>query len=132
MAKEFGRPQRVADFIKREVASLLQFEVRDPRIGMVSITDVEVSRDLSHAKIFVTVLGKDSEEESKESVAALNNAAGFMRTQLAKSNQARTTPRLRFYFDSSVLRGLQLSSLIDQAVEADARADNQSANDEEE
>lgn len=132
MAREFGRPQRVADFIKREVANLLQFEVRDPRIGMVSITDVEVNRDLSHAKVYVTVLGKDSEEESKESIVALNNAAGFMRTQLAKSNQARTTPRLRFYFDSSVLRGLQLSSLIDQAVEADSRHDENPSTDEEE
>ncbi len=99
MAKEFGRSQRVGDFLKRELASLIQFEIRDPRVGMVSVTDVEVSRDMSHAKVFVTVLGKETEEETAESMEVLNQAAGFLRTQVAKSNNARTTPKLRFYFD---------------------------------
>ncbi|MCP3907035.1 MAG: 30S ribosome-binding factor RbfA [Oceanicoccus sp.] len=119
MAKEYSRTQRVGDFLKQELASLIQFEVRDPRVGMVSITDVEVSRDMSHAKVFMTVLGKDSEEEASESIEVLNKAAGFLRTQIAKNNNARTTPRLRFYFDSSVGRGQHLSNLIDKAVSAD-------------
>ncbi len=96
MAREYSRTQRVADFLKQELATLIQFEVRDPRVGMVSITDVEVSRDMAYAKVFMTVLGKDTEEDVKESIDVLNKAAGFLRTQIAKSNNARTTPKLRF------------------------------------
>ena len=130
MAKEFGRSQRVGDFLKRELASLIQFEIRDPRVGMVSVTDVEVSRDMSHAKVFVTVLGKETEEETAESMEVLNQAAGFLRTQVAKSNNARTTPKLRFYFDSSVGRGQQLSKLIDDAVSADKQSADDAASGE--
>lgn len=119
MAKEYSRTQRVGDFLKQELAGLIQFEVRDPRVGMVSITDVEVSRDMSHAKVYVTVMGKENEEDAKESTDVLNKAAGFLRSQVARSNNARTTPRLRFYFDSSVGRGQHLSNLIDKAVSTD-------------
>ncbi len=124
MAKEFSRTQRVADFIKRELAQVIQQEMRDPRVGMVSITDAEVSRDMSYAKVYITVLGKESAEEAKEAVDVLNKATGFLRTQLAKINNARTTPKLRFYFDSSVGRGQFLSGLIDKAVAADKRHDD--------
>jgi ribosome-binding factor A len=124
MAKEYSRTQRVGDFLKRELSSLIQFEVRDPRVGMVSVTDVEVSRDLSHAKVFVTILGKDSEQEAQESIEALNKASGFLRSLLAKDNNARTTPKLRFYFDSSVGRGQYLSKLIADAVAEDRSRDN--------
>ncbi|WP_353886496.1 30S ribosome-binding factor RbfA [uncultured Spongiibacter sp.] len=124
--KEFSRTARIADFLKRELGSLIQLELRDPRIGMVSVTDAEVSRDLSHAKIFVTVMGKDSAEEAAESLAALNKAAGFLRSHVAKVNNARTTPQLRFFYDSSIDRGQRLSSLIQQAVDSDRsrQADN--------
>ncbi len=117
--KEFSRTERIADFLKRELGSLIQLELRDPRLGMVSVTDAEVSRDLSHAKVFVTVLGKNSEEEAAESLAVLNKAAGFLRSKVARVNNARTTPSLRFYFDASVGRGQQLSKLIDDAMAAD-------------
>lgn len=120
MPKEFSRTQRVADFIKQELASLIQRELRDPRIGgMVSVTAVQVSRDMSHATVYATVLGKDSEAEAAESMAALNHAAGFLRTQIAKINNARTTPKLRFVFDSSIGRGARISKLIDDAVAVD-------------
>lgn len=124
--KEFSRTARIADFLKRELGSLIQLELRDPRIGMVSVTDAEVSRDLSHAKIFVTVMGKDNAEEAAESLAALNKAAGFLRSHVAKVNNARTTPQLRFFYDSSIDRGQRLSSLIQQAVDSDRsrQADN--------
>ena len=124
--KEFSRTARIADFLKRELGSLIQLELRDPRIGMVSVTDAEVSRDLSHATIFVTVMGKDSAEEAAESLAALNKAAGFLRSHVAKVNNARTTPQLRFFYDSSIDRGQRLSSLIQQAVDSDRsrQADN--------
>ncbi len=119
MAREFSRTHRIRDFLKKELATLIQQEMRDPRVGMVSITDVEVSRDLSHAKIFVTVLGQESEAEATDSIKVLNQAAGFLRSQLARINNARTTPRLRFHFDSSVGRGQYLTGLIDKAVSAD-------------
>lgn len=131
MAREFSRTQRIADFLKKELATLIQMEIRDPRVGMVSITDVEVSRDLSHAKIFFTELGKDSEDQADETAQVLNNASGFLRSQIAKMNNARTTPRLRFYFDTSVGRGKHLSSLIDNAIAADQKfhTDDDTTND---
>ncbi|HEY3699234.1 MAG TPA: 30S ribosome-binding factor RbfA [Spongiibacteraceae bacterium] len=119
MAKEFKRTSRVGDFLKQELAGLIQLELRDPRLGMVSVTGVEVSRDLSHASVFVTVLGKDSEAEAAESIATLNRAAGFLRTQIAKISNARTTPKLRFVFDASIGRGARISKLIDEAVAVD-------------
>ncbi|MEE8059864.1 MAG: 30S ribosome-binding factor RbfA [Pseudomonadales bacterium] len=119
MAREYSRTQRVGDFLKQELATLIQFEIRDPRIGMVSITDVEVNRDMSHAKVFVTVLGKETKEDAEESVTVLNNATGFLRSKISQINNARTTPKLQFYFDSSVGRGQYLSNLIDKAVSSD-------------
>ena len=130
MAKEYSRTERVGDFNKRELSNLIQFEVRDPRVGMASVTEVDVSRDMSHAKVYVTVLGKDTEEEALDSVEALNKAAGFLRSQIAKSNNARTTPRLRFYFDSSVVNGQNLSRLIDMAVTEDKKHQGYSDPDE--
>jgi ribosome-binding factor A len=117
--KEFSRTARIADFLKRELGSFIQKELRDPRLGMVSVIDAQVSRDLSHAKIYVTVMGKDTAEEAKESLAVLNKAAGFLRSQVAKINNARTTPQLRFYYDTSINRGQHISKLIQDAVEAD-------------
>jgi ribosome-binding factor A len=126
MAREFGRTDRVADFLKRELARLVQFEVRDPRVGMVSITDVEVTRDLAHAKVFVTVMGEESAADAQSSVDALNNASGFLRSQIASVSNTRTVPRLRFVYDASVVRGTRMSALIDEAVKKD-RANESSA-----
>ena len=119
MAKEYARTQRVADYLQRELAGLIQHEVRDPRVGMVSITGVDVSRDLSHARVFYTVMGSDSSEDARESTEALNKAAGFLRSQLSRSSNMRSVPQLRFYFDSSVGHGRELESLIKRATDAD-------------
>ena len=119
MPKEFSRTQRVGDFLKQEIARLIQLEVRDPRVGMASVTDVEVSRDLSYAKVFVTVLGKNTEEEAAPAIEALNHASGFLRSQIAKIMKARVTPKLRFVFDKSIGRGAQMSKLIDDVVAID-------------
>jgi ribosome-binding factor A len=129
MAREFSRTQRIADFLKKELATLIQFEMRDPRVGMISITDVEVSRDMSYAKVFFTSMGKDTDDDAAETVEVLNQAAGFLRTQVARKNNARITPKLKFYFDNSVVRGGQLSSLIDQAVAADKKRHEGSSGD---
>ena len=119
MAKEYARTQRVADYLQRELAALIQHQVRDPRVGMVSVTGVDVSRDLGHAKIYYTVLGVDSSDDAKESTEALNKAAGFLRSQLSKDSSMRSVPQLRFYFDSSVGRGRHLEDLIRRAADAD-------------
>ena len=119
MAKEYSRTQRVADYLQRELAELIQHEVRDPRIGMVSITGVEVSRDLGHARVYYTALECDSSEEAAESTAALNRAAGFLRSELARDSRMRSVPQLKFYFDSSVGRGRELEELIRRAAESD-------------
>ncbi len=130
MPKDYSRVQRVADALRRDVAQFIQLEMRDPRIGMVMVNEVEVSRDLAHAKVFVTVMGKDSEQEASEALQVLNDAAGFLRSQLAKNSTMRTTPRLSFVFDSSVLRGQQLSSLIEQAVATDKTMSSGAGDDE--
>jgi len=119
MAREVGRTQRVADFLRRELAQLIQLEMRDPRVGMVMVNDVEVSRDLAHAKVFVTVMGKDDEQQASDSLAVLNDAAGFLRSKVARGSTMRTTPKLHFVYDDSVSRGRHLSSLIDRAVARD-------------
>jgi ribosome-binding factor A len=119
MAKEYSRTQRVADYLQRELATLIQHEIRDPRVGMVSITGVNVSRDMGYAKIYYTVLGCDSSEDASESTEALNKAAGFLRSQLSRDSSMRSIPQLRFYFDSSVGRGRDMEDLIRRAAEAD-------------
>lgn len=119
MAKEYARTQRVADYLQRELAALIQHEVRDPRIGMVSVTGVEVSRDLGHARVYYTAMGSDSSEDAKESTEALNKAAGFLRSQLSRGSNMRSVPQLRFYFDSSVGRGRDLEDLIQRAADSD-------------
>ncbi len=116
MAREFKRSERVADFIKREVAVLLQRELRDPRVSNPNVNAVVVSRDMSYAKIYVTFMGKDTEAESDEAIKVLNGAAGFIRSQLAKQHKMRSTPKLKFFFDESVRTGEYLSNLIAEAV----------------
>ena len=119
MAKEYARTQRVADYLQRELAALIQHEVRDPRVGMVSVTGVDVSRDLGHARIYYTVMGSDSSEDAKESTEVLNKAAGFLRSQLSRGSNMRSVPQLRFYFDASVGHGRDLEDLIKRATNAD-------------
>ena len=119
MGKEYARTQRVSDYLQRELAALIQHEVRDPRVGMVSVTGVDVSRDLGHAKVFYTLMGCDSADEAKESTTALNKAAGFLRSALSRDSNMRSVPQLRFYFDSSVGQGRTMEDLIRRAADAD-------------
>ena len=124
MAKEYSRTQRVADQIQKELAQLIQLEMKDPRLGMVTVSVVEVSRDLAFADVYVSFLGVDDQEKIDQSLEILSQAAGFLRSQLARAIKLRFTPRLRFYYDNSLRRGAYLSSLIDQAVAKDTKADN--------
>jgi ribosome-binding factor A len=113
MANQSNRTQRVGDMIQRTLAELLQREVHDPRISMVSISGVEVTRDLAHAKVYISVLGDEAKIEA--AMTALNKAAGFLRSMLAKNCELRTIPALHFYHDTSVQYGREMSDLIDKA-----------------
>lgn len=121
MGKEFERTQRVSHFLHEELARLLQGSVRDPRAGLVNLTGVEVSRDLSHARVFFTVMGESDAEVRTDVTAMLSKAAGFLRSELAKSSSMRTVPRLSFRFDESVGRGRDMESLLKEVQQADAR-----------
>ena len=113
--KSTGRAQKLGDLIQRELAELIRLELKDPRVtGMVTITDVEVSLDQSHAKVFFTLLGDAGKIE--ETTAGLKRAAGFLRSQLAQRLRLRTIPQLDFRYDASVERGIRLTRLIDEAV----------------
>jgi ribosome-binding factor A len=108
-----GRPQKLGEVIQRELSELVQRELRDPRVGMITITSVDVSPDLSHAKVFYTTLDPAHVNEAQQ---GLKRAAGFLRSQLAKRIKLYTTPELRFSYDESVERGDRLSRLIDSAL----------------
>jgi ribosome-binding factor A len=105
-----GRPEKLGDLIQRELSDLLRRDLRDPRVGMVTITAVDVSPDLSHAKVFYTTLEATHVADAREGLA---RAAGFLRSQLARRIKLYTTPELRFVYDESVERGDRLSRLID-------------------
>lgn len=118
MPKDFSRTQRVADQIQRELAVLIQNEVMDPRVGMITLTGVEVTRDYACARIFYTLLS--SSENIPENIQlageGLKRAGGFLRSQLAGRIRLRIVPQLQFVYDESVERGIYLSRLIDEAV----------------
>lgn len=114
MAKDFNRARRVGELVKRELASLIASELKDPRVGMVTITGVDVTKDLRQAKVYVACLG--SEQETETSVRTLNNASGFLRRSLSQHVDLRVTPSLQFCYDSSIERGVAVSHLIDQVV----------------
>jgi ribosome-binding factor A len=129
MAKEFSRTDRIADAIQRILATAITQEVRDPRVGMVNINDVTVTRDMAHAKVYITFVGRDSEEESLQAAAVLNNASGFLRNIVAKELDIRTTPKLRFIYDKTSVKGQHLSNLIDKAIAQDATHEDSDSGD---
>jgi ribosome-binding factor A len=128
MAKEFSRATRVAEQMQRELADLLMFEVKDPRVNMVTITAVEVTGDMAHAKIFY------SAPQAKQNAAnhaktlqsiqnGLENSAGYLRTQIAKRMLLRTVPQLHFVYDESIDIGIKMAQLIDAARATDKNQD---------
>jgi ribosome-binding factor A len=107
-----NRTQRIGEQIRRELADLIVRDLRDPRIGLVTISEVDVSPDLAHAKVFFTVIGAPATKAAD----GLNAAAGHLHNVLFKRLQMRTVPRLRFVHDASVEHGFEIDRLIDQAV----------------
>lgn len=119
MAKHFARGDRVAEQIRRELAELIRLEVKDPRVGFVTLTDVEITPDYAHAKVFFTTL--EGERAVPELAAGLRRASGFLRRELGRRIRIHTTPELHWVYDRSIERGAELSQLIDSAVRSDAR-----------
>lgn len=119
-----SRDLKVADFIRDEVARIIQLEMRDPRVGpFVSVNDVRVSKDLSFADIYVSSLQAASDEQRDVLISVLNKAAGFFRSTLSKRHRMRTTPRPRFHYDELVEEGPRLEALITKAVADDQSSD---------
>lgn len=117
MAKEFSRSSRVAEQIKRELAELIRLEVKDPRVGFISLTDVELTPDYAHAKIFFTAM--QGEEGLEAILVGLNRARGFLRRELGRRVRIHTTPELHFVYDRSVEHGSYMSVLIGNVVAED-------------
>ncbi|PSJ17772.1 30S ribosome-binding factor RbfA [Nitrosomonas supralitoralis] len=114
MSRDFSRSLRIADQIQREIADLIQNEIKDPRVKHITITAVEVTRDYSHAKIFYTTLVQRDENFLIEK--GLEHAKGFLRSNLSHRMKLRVVPQLHFVYDESVERGFRLSKLIDEAI----------------
>ena len=113
MPKESSRGRKIGDLIQREVAVLVQREIKDPRIGMVTINEATVSRDLAFSDIYFTVLPAENTEIVEE---VLNDASGFLRSQLAKALSTRTTPKLRFHYDNTIESGARMNKAINKAL----------------
>jgi ribosome-binding factor A len=116
MPKESSRGRKIGDLIQRELAVLIQREIKDPRIGMVTINEATVSRDLAFSDVYFTVLPSENTEIVEE---VLNDASGFLRSQLAKVLSTRTTPKLRFHYDNTIESGARMNKAIDKALAKD-------------
>ncbi|CAJ0994735.1 30S ribosome-binding factor RbfA [Sodalis praecaptivus] len=119
MAKEYSRTQRVAQEMQKEIAIILQREIKDPRVGMATVSGVEVSRDLAYAKVFVTFLNDNTPEQVKTGVRALQDASGFIRSLLGNAMRLRVVPELTFAYDNSLVEGMRMSNLVSQVVQND-------------
>ncbi len=128
MAKEFGRPQRVSQELQKEIAMILQREIKDPRLGMmVTVSGVEVSRDLAYAKVFVTFLNDQDEDAVKQGLKALKEASGYIRILLGKAMRLRIVPELTFFYDNSLVEGMRMSNLVTSVVKNDEERRGQDA-----
>ena len=118
MAKEFSRTRRIGQQLQQELAVVLQRDMKDPRIGFVTVNDVDVSRDLSYAKVFVTFFEEDK-EVVQEKLNALIAAAPYIRTLVAGRMKLRVMPEIRFVYDSSLVEGMGMSNLVSQVINSD-------------
>jgi len=118
MPREFLRSDRMAEQLRRELAEIIHDEIKDPRVGFLSFTEVRMSRDLSHAVVYCSVLDA---EQLHESIEVLNRAAGFIRKSIGRRIRARIVPTLKFVADESIIRGAAMDELISEAVQSDKK-----------
>ncbi|CAM2798018.1 30S ribosome-binding factor RbfA [Actinobacillus equuli subsp. equuli] len=119
MSREFKRSDRVAQELQKEIAVILQREVKDPRIGMVTVSDVEVSRDLAYAKIFVTFLFDNDQSAIEQGMKGLEKASPYIRSLVGKAMRLRIVPELRFIYDQSLVEGMRMSNLVSNVIKND-------------
>ncbi len=131
MSKEFSRTQRVSQQLQKELAVILQREIRDSRIGMVTVSDVEVSRDLAYAKVFVTFLCI-GDQTPKSCLAALKEHEAHIRMMLGKRIRLRLTPEVRFAYDETLVEGMRMSNLVSEVISKDKQRAKDSGREDEE
>ena len=115
MPKEYARSERVAQMVNRHLAIILRNEVKDPRAAQLTITDVEVTKDLRQAKVFVTTMS-DDDADIADIMEGVDRASGFLRRALANEIEMRHCPQLVFKYDNSISEGARMSALIDKAL----------------
>lgn len=113
MPREFSRSRRVAEQLQRELAAIIGRVLKDPRVGLVTVTAVEVSKDLAYAKVFVSSMGEQGSRE--ELLEALRHASGFLRHEIGQAMKLRIIPELRFHYDETLERAAKLEALIARA-----------------
>ena len=121
MPREFLRSDRMAEQLRRELAEIVRDEIKDPRLGFVSFTEVRMSRDLSHAVIYCSLFNHDNQQEA---IDVLNRAVGFIRKEIGSRIRARIVPTLKFVIDESVVRGAVMDDLISEAINSDKKNSN--------
>ena len=122
MPKDYSRTSRLSEQIQRDLAQMIQFDLKDPRLGMVTLNHVKVAKDIGYADIYFTVMGakgETDEEIRRQTEMILNDAAGHLRSELARIMRTRITPHLRFHYDETLDRGMKLTSLIKKATDED-------------
>lgn len=112
MDKEYSRTKRVAQEMQKEIAIIMQREIKDPRVGMMTVSGIKVSRDLVYAKVFVSFIKEKTHENVKTGVRALQDASGFIRGLLGKAMRLRVVPSLTFTYDNSLMEGMRISNLL--------------------
>ncbi|WP_319781640.1 30S ribosome-binding factor RbfA [Oceanisphaera sp. IT1-181] len=120
MAREFSRSRRVGQELQKEIALILQREIKDDRLRLITVSGVELSKDLSSAKVFVTFLDNDPENIT-QGMKVLKDASGFIRSLVGKAMRLRITPDLRFTYDQSLVEGMRISTLVSSTIAEDER-----------
>lgn len=119
MAKNFTRSDRVSHELQKEIALILQREFTDPTVGMITVSDVSISRDLAYAKVFVTFLNDQDPKVIQQGLLKLEDAKGYIRSLIGKAMRLRIIPELKFCYDESLTQGMKMSTLVTQVIHED-------------
>ena len=120
MQRDFSRTDRVAQQVQQEIAMILQRDFKDPRVGWVTVSSVEVTKDLAYVTVFVTLLGQEEETDKiQQTIEILNKASGFFRGEIGKRMRLRIVPEIKFAYDNSIVTGIEMSKKVDAAINKD-------------
>lgn len=120
MQRDFSRTDRVAQQVQQEIAMILQRDFKDPRVGWVTVSAVEVTKDLAYVTVYFTLLGQDDDKEKiAQTTEILNKAGGFFRGEIGKRMRLRIVPEIKFVYDDSLVTGIEMSKKVDAAISKD-------------